>query len=100
MITNFKNWTHKMFLNILKKRTEEFKISYRLIDESLTNNDQFCGSIEWQTRPYVGDKILLNKNIPLIQKPKVFIIEEIFINATGYSGICKGKVQLLTSEYY
>ena len=90
-----KKWFYNLIYGIVAEHTDHLYTVYRLIDQ----NDNEVGKFESSKKPSKGDKIILNNSVLKI-KPKMFVVTEVYISQSSFTGVLKGTIQKLDSKYY
>ncbi len=91
---NLKKWLINLLSKIVEEHVDSLFTVFKLIDK----DEKIIGVIKMVNVPLVNSKIILESNILI--KPEVFIVEDVYLTNTGFTGILIGTLKKLDLEQY
>ncbi|MDY7396963.1 hypothetical protein UMM65_17080 [Aureibaculum sp. 2210JD6-5] len=91
----YKKWIYNTVYGIVAEHTDHLFFNFRLIDQ----NDKEIGQLHTSKKPSMGDKIILDDTKIRI-KPKMFVVKQVYLSQSSFTGILMGKIKELDSNHY
>jgi len=85
-----KKWFYNLIYGIVAEHTDHLYTVYKLLDQ----NGIEIGEFGTSKKPAKGDKIILDNSVLRI-KPRMFVVDQVYLHQAKCTGILKGKVQKL-----